>query len=247
MGFLTARSADEIVSLSTPKDIREAHFVQDENGMYLLTKENAKKALACIEANPRYKDPSYSVAYQERKARTGRTLIDYDPDEMTDIIKKIAVSNSTRSSGQNIRVIAAYIGKDRTRFLHRSADGDIALVEELAHLDGLTRREESLSSKVCAYLSQLEFGQSRYAISDSVVRQILPYYLLRYGIAFKNPGAVMAASYTQVAALIGAVAGQLPRYLAYHEIDRILWYGYRDDPVRCAIAQAIVKNSTDRS
>ena len=182
MAFLRSKADDEIVSLSTPSDIRAADFALDENYMYALTRENSDKALACIHTSARYRKSPYEDYYKQR----GKSLADYTEEEIRTIVKQIANSNSTRTPNCSIDIIAAYMAKNLTGFLQRLHSGDVQLVEELGYLDGFPRHENSLASKICSYLSRLEYKKSQYVISDSVVREILPYYLKYYGIPAQN-------------------------------------------------------------
>ena len=99
---------------------------------------------------------------------------------------RVARSNSTRSSNENISVMADWVFKNLTQFLKRLENGDATLVDELAAIKGLSRKEKSLSSKICSYLCELEFKQSKFAVNDTVVRRILPYYFKYYGISAEN-------------------------------------------------------------
>lgn len=229
-------SPGNIVSLSTPSDIRAANFALDENYMYALTRENSDKALACIHTSARYRKSPYEDYYKYEQR--GKSLADYTEEEIRTIVKQIANSNSTRTPNCSIDIIAAYMAKNLTGFLQRLHSGDVQLVEELGYLDGFPRHETSLASKICSYLSRLEYGKSQYVINDSVVREILPYYLKYYGIPAQK---VQEMSYAELLAAITELSRKTPDGLAYHEIDQILWYGYRDDPVRRAIAVYLSK------
>lgn len=230
------------MSLSTPKNIKNAGFVFDENGMYSLIKKNAEKAAACIKEDKHCKSPSYKEYYEN----CGKSLKDYFYDEVYGILKRISSANSTRTPNKDICVIAEYILNNRTVFLSRLNSGDIGLVEELVEIDGLKRREVSFASKVCEYLSELEFGKAQYVISDSVIRRILPYYLAYYDIPCKKGLSVENISYSELADLILKLLQKIPEKLDCSELDRILWYCYKNDSVRCAVACSLIAKNTDR-
>lgn len=234
MDLKDIKSPEQLISLSTPSDIKTACFELDENYMYALTRENSDKALACIQASARYRKSPYEDYYKQR----GKSLADYTEEEIRTIVKQIANSNSTRTPNCSIDIIAAYMAKNLTEFLQRLHSGDVQLVEELGYLDGFPRHENSLASKICSYLSRLEYGKSQYVINDSVVREILPYYLKYYEIPAKE---VQEMSYAELLVAITELSRKTPDGLACHEIDQILWYGYRDDPVRRAIAVYLSK------
>ena len=230
------------MSLSTPKNIKNAGFVFDENGMYYLTKENAEKAAACIKEDKHYKSPSYKEYYEN----CGKSLKDYSYDEIYGILKRISSANSTRTPNKDICVIAEYILNNRTVFLSRLNSGDVGLVEELVEREGLKRREVSFASKVCEYLSELEFGKVQYVISDSVIRRILPYYLTYYDISHNNGLSVENISYSELVDLIFELLQKIPEKLDCRELDRILWYCYKNDSVRCAVACSLIAKNADQ-
>jgi hypothetical protein len=66
----------------------------------------------------------------------------------------------------------------------------------------------------------------------------LPYYFKYYGISAENK-ALEKYSYSEIMALIDKIAEKLPEKMNYTEIDRIIWYCYRNDPVRSEIAVAM--------
>ena len=239
---LKHKTAEEVLSLSTPKNIKNSDFTFDENGMYSLTKENAEKAAACIKEDKHYKSPSYKEYYEN----CGKSLKDYSHDEIYGILKRISSANSTRTPDKDICVIAEYILNNRTAFLNHLNSGDVGLVEELAEIEGLKRREFSLASKICEYLSELEFGKVQYVISDSVIRRILPYYLTYYDISHNNGLSVENISYSELVDLIFELLQKIPEKLDCRELDRILWYCYKNDSVRCAVACSLIAKNTDR-
>lgn len=227
-------SIEQLFTLTIPPDVKDAKFKLDENYMIALTPENAAKALKCIKGNKRYKKSSYEVYYNE----LGKKLRDYSKEELENILWCVARSNSTRSSNKNISVMADWVFKNLTQFLKRLEKGDATLVEELSTLKGLNRNEKSLSSKICAYLCALEFKQSKFAVNDTVIRRILPYYFKYYGISAENK-ALEKYSYSKIMALIDKMSEKLPEKMKYSEIDQIIWYCYKDDAVRSQIAIAL--------
>lgn len=227
-------SIEQLITLTTPDDIKNAGFKLDENYMIALTPDNAAKALECIKGNKRYEKSSYEEYYN----KLNKKLRDYSKKELKNILWCVARSNSTRSSNENISVIADWVFKNLTQFLKRLEKGDTTLVDELTTINGLSRKEKSLSSKICSYLCELEFKQSKFAVNDTVVRRILPYYLNYYGISNQNK-ALENYSYSEIIAFIDKIAVNLPRKMNYTEIDQIIWYCYRNDPVRSQIAVAL--------
>ncbi len=234
MNLKNTNSIEQLITLTTPDDIKNAGFKLDENYMIALTPDNAAKALECIKGNKRYEKSSYEEYYN----KLNKKRRDYSNEELKNILWCVARSNSTRSSNENISVIADWVFKNLTQFLKRLEKGDTTLVDELTTINGLSRKEKSLSSKICSYLCELEFKQSKFAVNDTVVRRILLYYLNYYGISNQNK-ALENYSYSEIIAFIDKIAVNLPRKMNYTEIDQIIWYCYRNDPVRSQIAVAL--------
>lgn len=234
MNLKNIKSIEQLVTLTTPTDIKNVGFKLDENYMIALTPENAAKAFECIKGNKLYEKPSYEEYYNE----LNKKLRDYSREEIKNILWCVARSNSTRSSNKNISVMADWVFKNLTQFLKRLENGDATLVDELAAIKVLSRKEKSLSSKICSYLCELEFKQSKFAVNDTVVRRILPYYFKYYEVSAENK-ALEKYSYSEIMALIDKIAEKLPEKMNYTEIDRIIWYCYRKDPVRSEIAVAL--------
>lgn len=234
MSLKGLKSIVQIITLTTPDDIKNAGFKLDENYMIALTPDNAAKALECIKGNKRYEKSSYEEYYN----KLNKKLRDYSKEELKNILWCVARSNSTRSSNENISVIADWVFKNLTQFLKRLEKGETTLVDELTTINGLSRKEKSLSSKICSYLCELEFKQSKFAVNDTVVRRIMPYYLNYYGISNQNK-ALENYSYSEIIAFIDKIVVNLPRKMNYTEIDQIIWYCYRNDPVRSQIAVAL--------
>lgn len=231
MNLTEQESIRSLMELTTNDDIKEADFELDENLMFKLTKKNAEKALKCIRNNHRYKAPSYEEYYKSQ----GKSLDKYTLGEWENIIRCIARANSTRTSNENIKVMAKYIFGKKDAFLNLLKSGDHKLVDEITSVAGYSRHEKSLASKVCHFLCELEYGKSDFPINDNIVRNMLPYYLNYFKIGC-NGNKLENSSYQQTTSLISKVKDKLPENLTYSEIDRIIWYCYRNDSVRREIA-----------
>lgn len=233
----------DVVLLATPQNIKDADFALDENFMVKLTKDNAEKAFACIRADKRYITSSYADYYQE----TNKHLSDYTKQEFIEIVRLIARANSTRTPQKNVEILGGYIYEHRKVFLECLEEGEIALIPELANCKGLSRKESSLASKICVFLCELEFKKSNFIVNDNVVRAVLPYYLHYYDIGKKlgqdgnGLKDLNKCPYADLFDLVKAVKGKLENTLTFREIDHILWYCYKNDPVRTAVAIELAK------
>lgn len=235
----------DVVLFATPQNIKDADFALDENFMVKLTKDNAEKAFACIRANKRYKNPAYADYYQE----TNKHLSEYTKREFIEIVRLIARANSTRTPQKNAEILGGYIYDNRKVFLERLKKGDKDLIPELANYKGLSRKESSLASKICVFLCELEFQKSNFIVNDNVVRTVLPYYLHYYDIDTKSwqdkngLKDLNKCSYAELFDLVKAVKEKSENTLTFREIDHILWYCYKNDPVRTAVAIELAKKA----
>ena len=66
----------------------------------------------------------------------------------------------------------------------------------------------------------LEFGQSKFAINDAVVRRMLPYYLKYYDISAQSK-ALEKCSYCEIVALIDRIVEKLPEKIEYSGIAKL--------------------------
>ena len=230
MEFLNTKTAKDIVSLTTQPKILEAGFELDENYMYALTPGNAEKAKNGMDDAK----ASYAEYYNEKK----KNLVNYTKDELYHIIKCIAIDNSTRTPNKNIDLFAEYIYNNRSDFFARLEAFDISLVDDIAKINGLTRYEKSLASKICAYFTQVETGEIQYAINDSTIQNVLPYYLKMFSVYFEHKK-LEKCSYAELVGLIKEIKSKLPDGMGYDQIDHIIWYCYRNDSLRVAIAAAL--------
>lgn len=235
------QGSQEIVELSMPDNMKESAFQLDENYMIELTWQNAEKARRCIQQDTRYK----TSADREYYASKGKRLSAYTPSEWETVIGLISTANSTRSPKASIRALAEYTYHNRDAFLQKLANGDISVVDDLTKAN-TPRREDSLISKICAYLCEYDFHEFHFVINDNVVRRILPYYLCYYKVdesLWKKHGRIKKldnAPYSDIHAMIKGIQQSLSETLSLRDIDHILWYCYKNDAVRVAIANALV-------
>lgn len=210
----------------------EKTFEFDQNGFVLLNKHNAKIAIDSI--NYDTKDRKY---YKDN----GKSLLDYTVDELSTIIMYIATVNHTRSPKESVDALAKYIYQNKEDFVKKLESGDISLIADLSAVK-TKRHEKSLISKICAYLCEYEFNEFHFVIIDSIVCDVLPYYLSYYNIdinSFKKKGKkVENCLYSEVYSMLSALSNALPEKLSLYEIDQTLWYFYSQDRVK----REIVKN-----
>ena len=217
----------ELFLMCGSSDVIDAKLDLDELGMFVLSKENARKAIKCAEKATKYSQ------HREYFDSLNKPLADLSEEELEKLLWYISRENSTRTSNTDVAVIAKYIHKNFADFSVRVKSGDISLVEELAKIDGLSRRELSYASKICALISEIETRERKFPITDSVIRSVLPYYRWY----FKLP-LTLTEAYRDTVNAVDELC-KLSK-LNYTEIDRILWYCYKDDSSRLCWAKICV-------
>ena len=227
--------------LTVPESIKCANLELDENGMVKLTKENALKVENLISMDARYRYSSAKQMFDKSK-----DISNYSLPDLIEFIKRIAKDNSTRTANADIRILTKYIYDNLSNALERIKQGDLSLVDELANLSnfGASRKESSLASKICRYIDEWYYGSDIFTINDSVVRTMLPYYYLYYDIDFKgNIDKMTYVDFMKYFVSMVEKVRSVESSITRHEIDHILWYVYRNDSIRKAVASAIVIES----
>ena len=167
-------------------------------------------------------------------------------DAILDIIRMIDLENSTnvwRYVENRIYIIRMvdYIVDSSTNFWNDLKNCDQNLVAKLLNFANGNKGDDegpkSLASKVCRYLSELEYNnKDSYYINDSVVRHVLPYYLSFFGInpkpCHKSKQDFDNLTYDDVACYLDKIKFILKTQhsinLTKTELDHIMWYCYRN-------------------
>lgn len=229
------------MSLTTPDDVNNGNLSLDANGMVLITKENSTKVENMIKGNPKYSTPKAKTYFNSNPNPKSYTL-----NQWIDFINQIARDNSTRTSAKDITVLAQYIHDNSSYVLDKIETSDYSIVDELSNLKkrGATRLEPSLASKICRYLDEWHFNHDFFTINDSVVRFMLPYYYLYNVIDSKITVNVEKCDFKTFMSIYNQLFDKIKEsepQLTRHEMDHIIWYVYRNDSVRKAIAAALIK------
>lgn len=225
-------TVEELILLTKPPRLSELE--EDEHFMVALSRRNAALTEVCIA-----KDPAY--AFKGKKVMEERfSAGDFSEEAYAAIIKVIANENSTRTPDKAIPHFARFCTAPEYRFTERLQAGDVTLPDDItAYLKGKgVRSEKSLASKVCRFLNEWQFGKCDYTINDSVVRGVLPYYLAYYGIegALWRKKKFESLSYAAFYRLF-ALVREKSEGLNNHELDHLIWYAYKNDPVRAVLAK----------
>jgi hypothetical protein len=227
-------SFEEELLITVPNNLVD--LSKDEYLMVQLTKGNSELVESCIAKDRKYQSNGKAIMKQ------WFSVGNYSKEAYYQILKSIVKENSTRTSDETVSCLAAYCASNNNSFLDRLKAGDIELVDDISlYLTNSGRRKEkSLASKLCRYLNEWLFDDCAYTINDSVVRAILPYYLAYYKIDrnlwFGKD--FEALSYKDFYLLFSNVRDKV-QVLNNHQLDHLIWYSYKNDSVRSAVAKAL--------
>lgn len=222
----------DIILASAKGELRELDM--DDNCLIELNENNSKTIERLIENDRRYhfskSEQDFLKLWEERDHNLSE-------DDWYFVVKAIAAENKTRTADRYSRLFAIYISN--TNFLERLQKCDLSLVDDMLKsvVKNGGRNDKSLASKICKYISQWIYNGNAYSINDSFVRGVLPYYLKKYGIAY---GDLEKLSYVGFIGLIAELESKV-QVLNKNQIDHIIWYGYKSDPIRYEIARQLGK------
>ena len=206
------------------------------------------------------KDENYLIEINEHNSEVVERLIQEDPDydldgpkgrflelyahqmseeECFEIVKDIAIENNTRTADRFSRLFAKYMANPENHFFERVCSGEPELVDEMLSyvVANKGRKDKSLASKICKYLNEWICEGNAYSINDQFVRDVLPYYLGKHNVQWRKKN-INNMSYVEFIGLFSKLE-EAVGVLDKNHIDHILWYGYKSDPIRCAIAKKL--------
>jgi hypothetical protein len=227
----------ELIFYTTKREFSSLDL--DNNKLVALTLRNANAIEALIEQDSNY-PPNAKRTFDQIGKNANFSL-----DDFRKIIYQIADDNSTHTATPSREAIARYIYSPTTRFLERLGKPDYSLVDDINDYvfanvtlpSGRKAHVLSLSSKLCRYLEEWLWGNDNFAVYDSVVRNLLPYYIKQRGLTLTvNLG---KSTYQQFMEEFNKISNG--NKVRKHSIDHIIWYSYKDDPIRTAIGIALGK------
>ena len=157
--------------LSVPPELKDLE--KDEFGMVKLSKRNIDFIRQFAEEGV----PKHARAFAKKIEQEGRAF-KCTEEEYKTLFKLLAAENSTRTPEESINALAAEWFNNGEHYRNALLYGASKIVDELAAIP--KRKEKSLASKICRYLSEWWDGQALYCINDSIVRKVLPYYWAYY-------------------------------------------------------------------
>ena len=206
---------EKLINLTCPK----SGFKFDENSMLTLCMENFEIIRKEFESD--------ELIYSEVKEIVEKD--NYSKEDYKEIIRVIAAKNHTRTPANVCDELAGLAVK--SNLLDGIKQGRTEIVDEL--INGLkTRKERSLTSKVCRYLETWKAENKKFTINDTILRAVLPYYMKQY-----CPTNCHIPSDVSFKEYLGYCQDLLANcdIENLHELDYLLWYFYSKDSIRFEI------------
>lgn len=262
-----------IINLSLNPAFEKAKIDVDAQGMFELTKSNYDVIDAVLKAKNTYvktrengdkiddAENYFQVLMERHPVPEGSPLLpQFTEKEWQDLVVAINSANSTRSSKEACEIMGAYLKEKCGDFTSDLVNPSALYVDKFREdfydrekekgIKGTAlRQERSLTSKIFRYLEEWVYHGSYYAIYDNVVRALLPYYLARQNVPFKDYKSFLKDNYRESHAFFLKSDMEYTDFyklwetvlktfsgLNSHQLDRILWYGYKNDAIRMAVA-----------
>lgn len=234
-------NAKDIILSDVPEKLRNLEL--DEFFLVKLNKYNSNIIEGALKEDPQYNKNIAKNAFDKSIKDN-----DFSKEAYEEIIRGIASENSTRTPKKSISLLAIYLSDPKNDFLNRLNEGNPKLVDDIVFYlnKNHVRKDKSLASKICRYLNEWMFHKDDYTINDSIVRQVLPYYIVYY---YGDEGFIEAwllkeddLTYVEFFNIFEKVRSKVPE-LNRHELDHLLWYSYKNDNVRRAIASSLAEGN----
>ena len=171
-----------------------------------------------------------------RKKYEGKKISGFDKWE--GFVRNINSENSTRASNATIEELAKLLYENYEGKSFSTSDIDIII--DALYVKCSSRIERSLVSKVVKYYELYINKNESLSVNDSVIRAILPYYLKYYKISEYCENSKYPTDekmqYIDLHKMMNAISEKAG--ISIHKIDQIIWYCYKSDDVRRAVAKA---------
>ena len=205
----------------------EKNLQLDENQMVILNEHNSKIVEDAISSDNNYNQNKGLESFNNIKDKNNPTF-----KEIKLIIDNISSENSTRTDNESKNAITEYIININFHFFEDLKQGNIELVDKILNYLKTKKcsKQKSLASKVVKYLDEWFYKKNDFTINDSVVRNVLPYYAYKYLNQDLLNTNLDNFSYVNFFKICKEIK-EKNQNLTLNQIDHILWYSYKNDPL----------------
>lgn len=206
----------------------------DDNFLPIINKRNADICNGLIDNDKKYnsKDPQH-IFYGIKTSCP--SLKNVPQSEWGKLIREIRNINHTRTSNKAVNAFARYLSMN-SKIIDDIINGRNNAVDDiLTYLKGNTLPIPiSLASKVCKWIYRWNKNgrKDAYAIYDSIVKSVIPYYAKHFGVTINHLKDLDDyVKYDKIVKDISKISK-----VSLHDLDRILWYFFKSNPIQREIA-----------
>lgn len=209
------------------------NYIGQGNNLLALNSHNANLIDNAIKHDINYE---YKFRDEIFKTISISNLVNYklsklDKDNLLFLFVLIDLEYSTniRSKAKEEMInLRNYAIEPSNKFFERLKQGDFKLVDDMAKSTNGDIRK-SFASKVCRYLSLNVFNNDFYYAYDTIVKDVLPYYLHYFNVGTLNEAKKWynELTYEQFHKEMEEMKAKACPNLTRLQMDHILWYSYK--------------------
>ncbi len=209
------------------------NYIGQGNNLLVLNSHNAVLIANAIKNDINYK---YKFSNEIIKTISISNLVNYklsklDKDNLLLLFVLIDLeyfTNIWNKAKKEMINLCDYDIEPSSKFFERLKQGDIKLVDDMAKSTNGDIRK-SFASKVCRYLSSNVFNNDFYYAYDTIVRDVLPYYLHHFNVGTLNEAKKWynELTYEQFHKEMDELKAKVCPNLTRLQMDYILWYSYK--------------------
>lgn len=208
----------------------------DNNFLPIINRNNAKIIEGIFLSNSKLNSNKTKNIFENIKKKHP-SLIGVSTSEWEQLIKEISNDNKTRTSNKAINAFANYLSTDKNIIRNIKSKNLNSVIDIVDHIKKTGNNSPiSLASKVCKWIYKWDTnGKDAFPIYDSIVKSVIPYYAKTNGITLNNK----LDNYLYYSQIVKDIS--IKTKIDLHNIDRILWYFYKSNPIQREIAIALGK------
>lgn len=207
----------------------------DDNFLPIINKRNADLCSILIDNEKKYNSKAPQHIFDGIKT-SFPSLKNVPKSEWKKLISEIRNVNHTRTSNGVVESFAECLSTDSKLIDSIIKGEETAVTDILGRLKGGCS-PVSLVSKVCKWIYRWNKNgrEDAYAIYDSVVRRVIPYYAKHFRVTINHLKDL--DDYVKYDNIVKGISKKSK--VSLHDLDHILWYFYKNNPIQREIAFAL--------
>ncbi len=207
----------------------------DDNFLPIINKRNADICNVLIDNDKKYNSKVPQKIFN--RIKTSRPSLKNVPQsDWESLISVIRNINHTRTSNKAVNAFARYLFTN-SKIIDDIINGRNNAVDDILTFLKGNPVPISLASKVCKWIYRWNKNgrKDAYAIYDSVVRSVIPYYAKHFGVTINHLKDL--DDYVKYDKIVKDISKN--SNVDLHNLDHILWYFFKSNPIQREIAIAL--------